>query len=64
MENSETSFCKHDLMSVCTACSQDEQKMCTFFQKASSADRCMYFVFDEFCSSLAAQCQAWKVASA
>ena len=64
MENSETSFCKRDLMSVCTACSQDQQKECAFFQKATSADRCMYFVFNEFCGNLAAQSQALKAATA
>jgi hypothetical protein len=60
MQGPETSFCKNDLMSVCTACTKDQQRNCWFYEKASSADRCMYFTFNEFCSSPEAQQQARK----
>ena len=48
-------FCKRELMSICTAGNVDEQKKCQFYQKSSYSDRCMYFMFDEFCDCLEAQ---------
>lgn len=58
MINAETSFCKSDLMSVCTACSPKGQRNCWFYVKSSATERCMYFVFDEFCDCPDAQKKA------
>jgi hypothetical protein len=49
------SFCKRGLMSVCTAGSVDEQKKCRFYEKSSSSDKCMYFIFNKYCDCLEAQ---------
>lgn len=42
-------------MFICTAVNESEQKNCKFYKKSSSSDRCMYFVFDEYCDCLEAQ---------
>jgi hypothetical protein len=48
-------FCKRDMMSVCTAGSKSEQKKCKFYKKSSFTDKCMHFMFDEFCDCVEAQ---------
>ena len=60
MPNTQVSYCKSELMSICTACSNEQQKLCLFYQKASLADRCMYRVFNEYCDCIDAQKQAQK----
>ena len=50
-----TNFCRQEEMSVCTADCQKQQITCSFYEKSQHADRCMYFIFDEFCDSLKAQ---------
>jgi hypothetical protein len=53
--NERLSFCKRDIMSICTADSEREQKNCKFYKKSSFSDRCMHFMFDEYCDCLEAQ---------
>jgi hypothetical protein len=53
--NERLCFCKRDIMSICTAASESEQKNCKFYKKASFSDRCMHFMFDEYCDCLDAQ---------
>jgi hypothetical protein len=45
-------------MSICKADSKKQQQDCLFFEKSNCANRCMYFVFNEFCDSLNAQSYA------
>ena len=42
-------------MSICTADCQKQQTDCSFYEKSQHANRCMYFIFDEYCDSLKAQ---------
>ena len=51
-------FCKQDDMSVCTADSKKLQTDCSFYEKSQFAERCMYFIFDEYCDCLNAQLNA------
>jgi hypothetical protein len=51
-------FCKSEHISVCTAADQKEQSGCSFFEKSRCADRCMYFIFNEYCDCLKAQLSA------
>ena len=44
-----------NIMSICTAASESEQKNCKFYKKSSFTDKCMYFMFDEYCDCLDAQ---------
>jgi hypothetical protein len=53
--NESLSFCKRDVMSICTAASESEQKKCKFYNKSSFTDKCMHFMFDEFCDCVEAQ---------
>ena len=55
MQNTEICFCKMSTLSVCTAGSQERQRQCGFYEKSSYANKCMYFVFDEYCDCLKAQ---------
>lgn len=55
MRNPSVCYCKLDIMSVCTAGSQQRQEACRFYEKSAYAERCMYHVFEEYCDSLAAQ---------
>ena len=48
-------LCKKGLMSVCSAGNKAEQEKCAFYEKASQENRCMYFIFDEYCDCLKAQ---------
>jgi RNA-binding protein YlmH len=50
-----TNFCKQEEMSICTADCQKQQADCSFYEKSQHANRCMYFIFDEYCDSLKAQ---------
>jgi len=54
------SFCKREMMSVCTAASDTEQNRCVFYKKSSLKNKCMYFIFDEYCDCLKAQIDAVK----
>ena len=42
-------------MFICTAASESEQKNCKFYKKSSFTDKCMYFMFGEYCDCLEAQ---------
>ncbi len=53
-----TNFCKREDMSVCTAGSQKKQLDCNFYEKSQFAERCMYYIFDEYCDCLKAQLNA------
>lgn len=53
-----TNFCRSEQISVCTAANKKKQIVCRFYEKACSADRCMYFIFDEYCDCLKAQVHA------
>ena len=55
MQNQAVSFCKRDIISTCTSESYNEQKNCRFYSKSSYNDKCMYHVFDEYCSCVEAQ---------
>jgi len=54
-------FCRQEEMSLCTADSQKQQSGCSFFEKSQFADRCMYFIFDEYCDCLKAQMNAGEM---
>lgn len=47
-------------MSQCIGNTINEQKKCRFYTKATTEERCMYRVFDSFCSCLGAQIDASK----
>ena len=51
-------FCRQEQMSICTADTQKAQSSCSFYEKSRYAERCMYFIFDEYCDSLRAQVHA------
>lgn len=53
--NEKLCFCKREIMSICTADSESDQKSCTFYKMSSFTDRCMHFMFDEDCDCLEAQ---------
>jgi len=54
------SFCKREMMSVCTAAGDTEQNRCVFYERSSLKNKCMYFIFDEYCDCLKAQIDAVK----
>ena len=54
----EVSFCRKGKMSVCTAGTSQRQIECRFYEKSRFADRCMYFIFEEYCDNLKAQLSA------
>ena len=58
LQKSSISYCKKDVMSICTADSRKNQEECRYYEKARQAERCMYFVFDEYCDCLNAQLNA------
>lgn len=60
MQDRVINFCKRDIMSVCTAGSEDHQKDCQFYRKSSYMDRCMYLVFGEYCDCVEAQLNTQK----
>lgn len=51
-------YCKQEQISVCTAEDPKQQPTCSFFEKSRHANRCMYFIFDEYCDCLNAQLNA------
>ena len=51
-------LCKKGFMSVCSGENASEQEKCTFYDKASHENRCMYFIFNEYCDCLKAQMDA------
>ena len=55
MQNEKLCFCQRDIMHICVATSESEQKNCKFYEKSSISERCMYFMFDEYCDCLEAQ---------
>ncbi len=55
MESPVVSFCKRGMMSICTAASDADQDKCVFYEKSSLKNKCMYFIFDEYCDCLKAQ---------
>ena len=38
----------------------EEQKKCRFYQKSSYTDKCMFFMFGEYCDCLEAQMNTEK----
>ncbi len=54
------SFCKRGMMSVCMAASDTDQDKCVFYERSSLKNKCMYFIFDEYCDCLKAQIDAVK----
>ena len=58
MQGPVVSFCKREMMSVCTAGSDAEQNSCRFYEKSRLKNKCMYFIFDEYCDCLKAQMDA------
>ncbi len=48
-------FCHSEQISVCTAGNQAKQKGCDFYERSRGAERCMYFIFGEYCDCLKAQ---------
>jgi hypothetical protein len=57
----EVSFCKRDIISVCTAGGQEQQKKCRFYKQSTYKSACMHFVFDTFCDCVDAQHNTQKV---
>jgi len=53
-------LCKKGMMSICSADNREEQEGCEFYEKSSIKDKCMYFVFDEYCDCLKAQIDSEK----
>jgi len=53
-------FCKLGQMSVCMAGNEKQQIDCSFYDKSQHANRCMYFIFEEYCDCLSAQITAKK----
>lgn len=58
VQKTSISYCKKEIMSICTADSRKHQQKCRYYEKSCQAERCMYFVFDEYCDSLKAQLNA------
>jgi hypothetical protein len=58
MSRTEINLCKLQDMSICTADSRLQQKNCNFYEKSINANRCMYYVFEEYCDCLKAQLHA------
>jgi hypothetical protein len=48
-------FCRSEHISTCAAGNQKEQTGCSFYERSRYADRCMYFIFEEYCDCLRAQ---------
>ena len=58
MSHLAVNFCKQEQMSICTADTQKKQAGCSYYEKSQFAERCMYFIFDEYCDCLTAQINA------
>jgi hypothetical protein len=48
-------FCRSEHISFCTASDKREQSGCSFYERSRNAERCMYFIFNEYCDCLKAQ---------
>jgi hypothetical protein len=57
-------YCRPEQISTCTAGSPKEQASCRFYEKSCRVERCMYFIFDEYCDCLLAQLNAAPTAQA
>ncbi len=55
MGEQQLSYCREKMMSVCAAGNGHQQKNCRFYEKSNGSERCMYYVFDEYCDCLPAQ---------
>ena len=58
MNSTVLNLCKLEQMSICTADTARKQCDCSYFEKSQNANRCMYFIFDEYCDCLKAQLNA------
>lgn len=58
MSDLSVNYCKQEQMSICTAESQKQQVGCSYYEKSQYAERCMYFIFGEYCDCLTAQMNA------
>lgn len=58
MSDQLVSYCKQEMMSMCAAGSNNQQKHCRFYEKSKASARCMYYVFEEYCDCLPAQVMA------
>jgi hypothetical protein len=58
MSYQDVNFCKQEEMSICTATNMNQQTGCSFYEKSRFAERCMYYIFDEYCDCLKAQMNA------
>jgi hypothetical protein len=65
VKDAQISYCKKDIMSVCMAETGKRQRECRYYEKSCRSDKCMYFVFEEYCDCLRAQLAAsWCSGSA
>jgi hypothetical protein len=55
VQNDVVCFCKREMMSICTAQGHSQQMNCRYYTKSSYNNKCMYYVFDEFCDCVEAQ---------
>ena len=55
MQEQQLSYCRQEMMSVCAADNGHKQKECCFYEKSNGSERCMYYVFEEYCDCLPAQ---------
>jgi hypothetical protein len=60
MQNNQACFCTRDIISTCAANSNREQKNCRFYSKASYKNKCMHFIFGEYCDCVDAQMSTAK----
>ena len=51
-------YCRPEQISTCTAAGPKEQVGCSFYEKSGHVERCMYFIFNEYCDCLQAQLNA------
>ena len=48
-------LCIAGMMSTCRGETNKEQRDCKFYEKATHENRCMYFIFEEYCDCIEAQ---------
>ena len=60
IRGSEVNYCKKEKMSICTADGDKKQVKCSFYEKSRNAEKCMYYIFEEYCDCLKAQRHAEK----
>jgi hypothetical protein len=63
MSHTAVNFCKQERMSVCTAEDQKQQCGCSYYEKSRFAERCMYYIFEEYCDCLTAQINAQETSN-